>query len=356
LSLWRKILPPFWNLPPGEDSEGMDYRRIWQRGLLGASLITLSPVAIMALNCYLKEGRLSGNAIWLISVMVPLLLVAVYAGTRQQVNRLYQLDVHRSNILREIVYTHKMAAIGRLASGVAHEINNPMAILREKAGLIQDLVLKNGGQADPDRVLELIGGILEASRRASSITHRLLNFGNHLQAGAEEIELGRVVRDVVGLFNEKAKFRGIRIALEDDGESPLIESDRSLLEQLLFNLLDNAFSAVEDGGFVRVGLTGPWDGIITLEVEDNGPGIAEDDLLHIFEPFFSTGGVRNSGLGLSITYGIVHRLGGKIKAESLAGQGAKFTVSLPLSHNPEQPLGSEDEITERALHAKGGGD
>ena len=334
----------------------MNYRRIWERSFLAAALITLSPVAVMGLYCYLREGRLSQSLVWLIALMAPLLLAAVYAGTSRQVTRLYRLDVHRSSILREIVYTHKMAAIGRLASGVAHEINNPMAVLREKAGLIQDLIQKDGGRTDLDRVLELIQGILDSSQRASSITHRLLNFGHHLQTGSEEFELGRVVRDVTGLFSEKAKFRGVRVVLEEEAELPPIESDRSLLEQLLFNLLDNAFSAVGDGGAVRIGLSGPWEEMITLEVEDDGPGISEDDLQHIFEPFFSTGGIRNSGLGLSITYGIVHRLGGRIRAESQAGQGARFSVSLPLRHEPDRPRGSEDEITERALHAKGGGD
>ncbi len=231
-----------------------------------------------------------------------------------------------------------------------------MAVLREKAGLIQDLILKDKGRADPDRVLELVGGILESSQRASSITHRLLSFGRHLQTHAEEMEPGRVVRDVVGLFSEKAKFRGIEVVVEEAADLPLILSDRSLVEQLLFNLLDNAFSAAGDGGSIRIGLHGPEEGMITMEVEDDGPGIAEENLQHIFEPFFSTGGIRNSGLGLSITYGIVHRLGGRIQAESLAGRGAKFTVILPLRQELERPEGTEDDITERALHAKGAGD
>ncbi len=356
MSLCRKILPPFWDFPGGDDGEGMNYRRIWQSSFVAAALITLAPVLVLALYCYFRAGVRGPELIWIMVVVVPLLLLAVYVGTVRQVTRLYRLDLYRSNILREIVYTHKMAAIGRLATGVAHEINNPMAVLREKAGLIQDLIHRDGGDCDRDKILELVQGILDSSKRASSITHRLLGFGRQLQSRVEELDLGQVVRDVVGLFSEKAKFRGIEILIEENDKTPLMLSDRSLLEQLLFNLLDNAFSAVGDGGAIRIGLHGSEEETITLSVEDDGPGIAADDLKHIFEPFFSTGGVRNTGLGLSITYGIVHRLSGRIRAESLAGRGAKFTATLPLRPLLKKPDGTEDEITRRALNAKGAGD
>ena len=356
MSLRRKIIPPFWDIQGGDDREEMNYRRMWQGSFVAAALITLSPVLVLGLYCYFRAGVQGWELGRLILILVPLLLLTVYIGTVRQVTRLYRLDLYRSNILREIVYTHKMAAIGRLAAGVAHEINNPMAVLREKAGLIQDLILRDGSDCDADKVLGLVQGILDSSQRASSITHRLLNFGRHLESQVEELEPGRVVRDVVGLFREKAKFRGIEVVLAEDPDLPLILSDRSLLEQLLFNLLDNAFSAAGDGGAIRIGLHGSEDDKITLSVEDDGPGIAAVDLKHIFEPFFSTGGVRNSGLGLSITYGIVHRLSGRIRAESPAGQGAKLTVTLPLRFRLEKQDGTEDEITRRALHAKGAGD
>ena len=352
----RSIKPPFWDLPAGDDGLKMNYRRMWQSSFVAAALITLAPVLVLTLYCRYRAGLLWPELLPVLAVIVPLLLLAVFVGTMRQVTRLYQLDLYRANILREIVYTHKMAAIGRLAAGVAHEINNPMAVLREKAGLIQDLIQRDGDDCDKEKILKLVQGIQDSSKRASSITHRLLSFGRQIRTEVEELDLGRVVRDVAGLFTEKTKFRGIEVVIDEDPEIPPVRSDRSLIEQFLFNLLDNAFSAVGDGGAIRIGLRGPKKEMVTLSVEDDGPGIAEDDLKHIFEPFFSTGGVRNTGLGLSITYGIVHRLSGRIRAESPPGQGARFTVTLPLSCSLEKPDGTEDEITRRALNAKGAGD
>ena len=354
---WRRLItPPFWDMPRGNDPDRLNYKRIWVTNFLAAAVITLSPILILGLYLVYHQGSVGRDALWVIAVIAPLLLATVYWATLRQVTKLYQLDLHRSNILREIVYTHKMAAIGRLAAGVAHEINNPMAILREQAGLIQDLIIKHGRDCDPDKILELTRGIQESSRRAGAITHRLLGFGRDLEPRAEELAPGRVIRDVIGLFAEKAKHGGVEVVIEEDPDPPTIISDRSLLEQLLFNLVDNAFSAAGKDGLIRISLKALADREISLAVEDNGPGIAAENLQHIFEPFFSTGGVRNSGLGLSITYGIVHKLGGRIQVQSEAGQGAKFTVTLPLEQIFDAPGRTGDEITERALHAKGPGD
>ncbi len=303
-----------------------------------------------------KWSRFQVNILIFVGFSVLLILVAVYKGTTKQVTRLYQADLKRAAILREIVYTNKLASIGRLAAGVAHEINNPSAIINEKAGLMKDLLTFSPGQPDREKLLELAGSILAAVKRVSTITHRLLGFARHLPLKIERLELEPLVREVLGFLGKEASYRNITVNLVSEPELPAIKSDRSLLEQVFLNIINNALNVLGDGGRIDIHLRRQGREAVSVSIRDNGRGIAEEDLKHIFEPFFTTRGEKGTGLGLSITYGIVHKLGGTITVESQLGRGTCFTVTLPL----ESPVGEEQsveaEIGERAFSAKGAGD
>jgi len=143
--------------------------------------------------------------------------------------------------------------------------------------------------------------------------------------------LAEIVHETVALLSNEAEYRSIRISVAAPEDLPLIESNRGSLEQILLNLLNNAFVAMNDGGHLALALNHSADGHVTLKIADNGCGIAAEDLKNIFDPFFTTKSRQgNTGLGLSVTYGLVNELGGRIEVRSEIGKGTQFEITLPL--------------------------
>jgi signal transduction histidine kinase len=234
-------------------------------------------------------------------------------------------------ILHEMEYSNKLASIGRLAAGVAHEINNPLAIINEKAGLVKDLISYTGSCPADTRIIGLIDSVLSSVERCGTITKRLLSFARHMEVNIESINLGKVIDDVLGFLHKEAEYRNITVNLDIAPNIPEFRSDRGKLQQIFLNIVNNAFTAMDVGGRLDISVRLDDKKCITAKISDNGCGMSEEDLGKIYEPFFSTktktGG---TGLGLSITYGLVQELGGKIQVTSKKGSGTTFTVSLPL--------------------------
>ena len=274
-------------------------------------------------------------------VSIIVIVVVVFKGTVGQVSRLYDAYRRQTAILREIEYTNKLASVGRLAAGVAHEINNPMAIINEKAGLLQDLLKYSSKPPDRDKLLRLSDSILDSVVRVSTITHRLLGFARHLRVQVEVLDLRTVVEEVLSFLGKEARYREIHISTDFSKDLPALESDKALLEQVLLNIINNALSVINDGGKIDIAVARRSEEMIALSIADNGKGIEPENLKHVFEPFFTTKGEKGTGLGLSITYGIVKKMGGHIEVESEVGLGTCFTVVLPIkSHITENDAGS----------------
>ena len=141
--------------------------------------------------------------------------------------------------------TERMASIGRLAAGVAHEINNPLAIINEKAGLIKDLIVYGqAAQATPERLTGLVDSILGSVTRAGTITKRLLSFARQLEVSIAPVALGKVLEEVLGFLTKEAEYRGITVDVQVADDLPLFESDRGKLQQIFLNLVNNAFQAM----------------------------------------------------------------------------------------------------------------
>ena len=260
---------------------------------------------------------------------VLLVLLVVFKLTDFLVRKLQESDERREAALREIEHTHRLSSIGRLAAGVAHEINNPMAIINEKAGLMKDLIELDSGFDNKKKFVALTDAIIKSVERCRSITHRLLGFARRMEPHIENLDLNEVVRETLGFVEKEARYRNLDLRLELEDGLPQISSDRGQLQQVFLNLLSNAFAAVEDGGSITL-CTRQSGGTVSISVEDNGCGMSEETLRRIWEPFFSTKEKgHGTGLGLSITYGIVKRLGGRIEAKSKEGQGTTMTVFLP---------------------------
>jgi signal transduction histidine kinase len=228
-----------------------------------------------------------------------------------------------------------------MAAGIAHEINNPLAIINENAGLLKDLAEHSKDYPQKEKTLTVVDSILNSVKRCSGVTRRLLGFARRMDVSHETIDLEHLVKEVVGFQRTEAAHRNIEVVYTFPPSMPSIESDRGQLQQVFLNIISNAFAAVDEGGRIDVIGAPGRTGEVTLIIKDNGKGISKENLKHVFEPFFSTKGEFGTGLGLSITRDIVRRLGGRIEAQSVEGKGTSFKVTLPLSESGR--IGAGDE-------------
>jgi len=302
--------------------------------ILGYAYVEQSPFIFVVLK---QPGqimqswvRLRSDILWLLAASGVLILTVILCGSTYLVNRIREADARRDMALHKTSYANKMASIGRMAAGVAHEINNPLAIIGENASLLKDLVAMKNEPPERQRLLSIADAVLKSVERASTITHRLLGFAKRMDPAVERIALGPLLGEVLSFQGREAEYRNITVNLVVPEDLPIIESDRGQLQQVFLNILSNAFAAVSDGGQIDVLVEQREKDTVTVIIRDNGPGIPEHDLPHIFEPFFSTKGDYGTGLGLSITYGIVEKLGGRIEVRSKPGEGAAFLVRLPI--------------------------
>jgi len=288
-------------------------------------LVALSPrMALHAGWLPLRRDLLAFPAI-----SIALILAVVFWGSIYVVSRLREADAKRAALYHKMEYTNKMAAIGRLGAGVAHEINNPLSIIIQNAGLLKDLITLHDGLPPREKMIQLVDSVLNASERCGGITHRLLGFARHMEVQWETINLDVLLREVLEFLGKEATYRNIQIEFKFPDLPPPIVSDRGQLQQVFLNIINNAFAAVADGGQIEIGIEQVGQAV-AVTIADNGVGIPEEHLEHIFDPFFTTKKGAGTGLGLSITYGIVQKLGGQISVESKVGEGTCFTVILPI--------------------------
>jgi two-component system, NtrC family, sensor kinase len=272
---------------------------------------------------------------YLLAGVLIILLVALAVST-YLVSKIHAADQIRVAALHNVEYVNKMASIGRLAAGVAHEINNPLAIINEKAGLMQDLLKNRESGPIEKKIASQIASILNSVNRCAAITRRLLSFARPDSVSLQIVNVREVIENVIGFLGKEAQYRGISIKVDIAAEIPPLASDRGKLEQVLLNLMNNAFAAVEDGGHLQITGCKTARDIISITVNDDGCGIPPEDIKRVFEPFFSTRTQKGgTGLGLSITYGLVQELGGTIAVESRVGKGTRFTITLPFKPEVE---------------------
>ena len=255
-----------------------------------------------------------------------------YFLSRRMVNRIAQSDQEKEMITEQVVETGKLASVGELAAGIAHEINNPVAIMVEEAGWIEDL-LEEEEFKDGENLSEFqraLQQIRTQGKRCKEITHKLLSFARKTDSRIQDVQLNDLVEELIALSAQRAKFANVDINVNLQENLPILHVSQTELQQVLLNLINNALDAMEKtGGALNVssGLAGDY---IVVEVADNGPGIPEANLLRIFDPFFTTKPVgKGTGLGLSICYGIIKKMGGDIEVRSTVGVGTTFTVKIP---------------------------
>ena len=235
-----------------------------------------------------------------------------------------ELEEHQE----QLVQSRKIAAVGTLTSGIAHELNNPI----NNIVLTAESLKEDFRDLPPEEAMGLIQDILIQSERASEIVKGLLDFSRaeHPEFGA--LSIAAVIQDTLKLVRNQLTLSGINVEQHIPANLPPIRGEKKNLQQVFLNLFINAIQAMLDGGTLRISARPSPDGQwMVVDVMDTGVGIDPEHLSQIFDPFYTTKQVgRGTGLGLSVTYGIIEKHGGHIEVKSRKGAGATFTVTLPL--------------------------
>jgi signal transduction histidine kinase/ActR/RegA family two-component response regulator len=257
-------------------------------------------------------------------------------------------DVTEERRIQErLAQSEKLSSLGQMISGIAHELNNPLASV---LGFTQ-LLARQAGEGKQAARLDLIH---QEARRCQRIVQNLLSFARQHEPERRQVSCNEVVHSVVALLQYQMNVDGVRLVTELDPALPAVLGDPHQLQQVLVNLLTNATHAIQDagmGGRVRVRTEPTSAGGVRLTVEDDGPGVPEALRSRIFDPFFTTKPAgRGTGLGLSLVYGIVAAHAGTIELEAPAGAGATFRIELPPAREDEAhaPEGAADEGTAEA--------
>ncbi len=221
-----------------------------------------------------------------------------------------------------LLQTEKLAAIGQLAAGIAHELNTPLASIAGYAEELGEIVQGSG-----EKVVQYTGVIRSQTERCKAITQSLLNFARKSEIRVQAVDVNAVVREAIDYLRFKKRAPELRIET-DLGEVPPLQADPAQLLQVFLSILINAADAVQGGGRIRVSSRAGKD--VQVVVSDTGSGIPEENLKKVFEPFFTTKEPgQGTGLGLSLSYGIVKQMGGSIDLKSRVGEGTEVTIALP---------------------------
>jgi len=307
-------------------------------------------VRMPADRAYAPMHRAGGVLLGIVGLALGFILLVVLRSTRRLVARLEETDKARQDLALHLFDAAKLASLGEMAAGVAHEINNPLAIVYEEASMVEDILDPQfGQQLDLDDLRERLAAIKEATIRGRNITGKLLAFSRHHEPDPEPSDINLLVDRVLAVKELDFKVSNIDVTRELDADLPWAMINRNQMDQVLLNLLNNAKDAIHGPGriSIRTRFDGGW---VRLDVTDTGCGMTREVLEQVFYPFFTTKGVgKGTGLGLSISYGIVKSFGGRIEVESEVGHGTTFSVFLPI-----EPRGARERSGNHVNDARRG--
>jgi two-component system NtrC family sensor kinase len=266
--------------------------------------------------------------------------ILAYTLTRQIIRRMQRIDVEKQQLGQQLVRATRLAELGQMAAGFAHEINNPLQIMKSDRALMEMIfsdLKKKGILPEPDvkDMEETLSQLKVQIERCAKITQAILEFGRKNEPVKEDVDVGEFVSHVTSMISEKAAVQGIRLKKESSEQTSLAHVDPSQLQQVLLNLLNNAIDAITErhgceGGELSIEVGPDTNGRVRIAVRDNGAGISAENLKKIFAPFFTTKPPgKGTGLGLYVCYGIIEGMGGTMEVESQKGSGTTFVVYLP---------------------------
>ncbi len=262
-----------------------------------------------------------------------LIIIGAYFTTRAMMKELQRMDRKKAASDEMAIQSSKMAALGKMAAGIAHEINNPLAVIGEKAGWMKDLLGMEdvAGSENFQELMDAVNKIEYHVVRAKTVTHRLLGFARRMEPMIEGVNINEILDESIEFLKNEARYRNIEIQANYAPNLPLTTSDQAQLQQVFLNIINNGIDAIGKEGRIIITTGTTKNNEISIEISDNGPGIPKEVLQKIFDPFFTTKEVgKGTGLGLSISYSIIEKLGGRTMVASEIGKGTTFTIYLPV--------------------------
>lgn len=265
-----------------------------------------------------------------ISALVSVLILGIIFNRAQG---LVEMQRESDRTREQLGHAAKLASVGELAAGIAHEINNPLAVINEQAGLMKDLMDPQfGTPTPPEQLTGYLDTIQAAVFRCRDITRKLLGFVRKTEMDLRLHDIHTLLDDVVvGLLGHEMTVSNVEVVKDYGEHIPQIVTDGNQLEQVVLNIIKNGIDALEEQPGQIIIATWCEEGEVHIAIRDSGKGMTEDQLNHIFLPFYTTKEVgKGTGLGLSVSYGIIKNLGGRLAVESQPGHGSTFTITLPL--------------------------
>ncbi len=324
------------------------YRDLLRKNVLRLVLTYLAPLIILSVYFYFQYRTISAesgivrsrnaeiNIIAFSATIIALIFAVIVIRAKKIVQTIQQADATRAQLSDNLLHASKLASVGELASGIAHEINNPLAIINEEAGLIQDMISsKFRLQVSLQDLAPHLDSIQEAVFRCRDITSKLLDFVRKSPIRVEGYNLHKLIDEVVNSFyGRELAVSNIEIVRSYCREDVFVLADKTQLGQVFLNLINNAIDAIEDHGKITITTTLQWADRVRIDIADTGKGMTPEQLPKLFTPFYTTKQTgKGTGLGLSISYAIVKSLAGEITVASTPGQGSTFSIFLPV-HKP----------------------
>jgi len=242
--------------------------------------------------------------------------------------------IFRRRLEKRMIHTQRLASLGTMSTGIAHEINNPLAIIKESTGFLRMVIESADHNPEKEMLFKGLEKIEKSVDRARRITHQLLGYVRKHGHELTSVDIRRLTEDTVALIKQKTQAKKVSVQWESEPEREmLMHTDPFQVRQVLINLLENAVDAVDTNGQIRLALYRKEQSVC-LEVRDNGSGIAPENMKQIFDPFFTTKpnvaeNESGTGLGLFVVHKIMTGLSGSIHVESEPGQGTTFKICLP---------------------------
>jgi two-component system, NtrC family, sensor kinase len=260
--------------------------------------------------------------------------VVSFFSTRRLTREINKANEQKSHLDQQLIQSQKLAAIGELSSGIAHEINNPLAIIGQESEWMKQ-ILQGDGLKAPDAGDELRDSLREIASqvdRCKEITHKLLDFARKKDPLIQSADVNKLIEDMARLVEKEATQKNIKLFRNYQKDLPRVQTDPPLLRQVVLNLLNNAAYAIGKDGEISITTRQLANHSVELVFSDTGCGIPTEQQDKIFDPFFTTKPPgKGTGLGLSISHSIIVKLGGRITVSSEVGCGATFTIHLPVA-------------------------